>query len=167
MPPVDYLLLRLVRHHLPDRLAHGLLHRGLIIQPGIETRDPAAGFRRFRDAVVSAGETIEGRRIMIFGYGGRTAVGLELLRAGAERVILLDPYAKVVGTGTNDRLTLVHQPLTSYLAAGGEQVDLVLSNSVLEHVANLSITIPDLARVTAPGGRHFHFVDLRDHFFKY
>jgi hypothetical protein len=43
----------------------------------------------------------------------------------------------------------------------------VLSNSVLEHVEDVGLTVADLARVTTPGGQHFHFIDLRDHLFRY
>jgi hypothetical protein len=43
----------------------------------------------------------------------------------------------------------------------------VFSNSVLEHVDHLDHVVPALARVTAPGGEQFHFIDLRDHFFRH
>jgi hypothetical protein len=64
-------------------------------------------------------------------------------------------------------LTVIHAPLGRYLSGGGCPVDLVLSNSVLEHVEDMAGVVEELARVTAPGGQHFHFVDLRDHFFRH
>ena len=102
-------------------------------------------------------------------------------------MVLVDPYAEPVDSvnlalargsrfltvsGTEVRpvaewLTVIDAPLGSYLANGTEPVDLVLSNSVLEHVGDVAATVPELARVTARGGRQFHFVDMRDHFFKY
>ncbi len=187
MGPVDYLALRVVRHYLPDRVVHLLLHRGLIIRAGIETSAPAAATRRFMDAIDGAGETVVGRRVLIFGYGGRFDVAVELLRAGARHVVLVDPYvaplpvtdalASAAGPFLDtsgpravpapEWLTVIHAPLGAYLSNGGAPVDLVLSNSVLEHVDGLADVVEELARVTAPGGQHFHFVDLRDHFFKY
>lgn len=188
MPPLDYLVLRLVRRHLPDRAIRALLGRGLIIRPGLETRSPAAATRRFLDVLKAAGDTIAGRRVLIFGYGGRFDVGVELLKAGARHLVLVDPYAPPLpasklapGSAASPYLTIsgsrvvpdprwltvLNAPLDSYLAGGGEPVDLVFSNSVMEHVDDVARTARDLARVTAPGGQNFHFIDLRDHFFKH
>lgn len=186
MGPVDYVALRLVRHYMPNWIAHRLLERNLIIRPGMETSAPAAAIRRFMDAIDDAREKVAGRRILIFGYGGRLEVALDLLRSGARHVVLVDPYVRPVPlpaarvkdnpfleiSGSNafpsaEWLTIVHAPLRQYLSDGGAPVDMVLSNSVLEHVGNMAATVADLASATAPGGQHFHFVDLRDHFFKY
>lgn len=41
--------------------------------------------------------------------------------------------------------------------------DLVLSNAVLEHVADPAAVVRENARVLAPGGWAFHQIDLRDH----
>ena len=46
-------------------------------------------------------------------------------------------------------------------------VDLVLSSSVYEHLDDVEGITRALARLTKPDGIHIHFVDLRDHFFKY
>jgi SAM-dependent methyltransferase len=185
--PVDYLVLRLVRHCLPDRVVRLLLHRGLVIRAGIETSAPGAAIRRFMDAIEGAGETVVGRRILIFGYGGRLDVAVELLRAGAQHVVLVDPYADPIPVTASLAsagrpffetsgakavpaprwFTVLRAPLRQYLSNGGSPVDMVLSNSVLEHVDDVAGAVADLARVTAPGGQHFHFIDLRDHFFRY
>jgi SAM-dependent methyltransferase len=187
MIPLDYLALRLVRRHLPDRVVRELLARRIVIKPGLETTDPAAAIQRFLDAMRAAGTSVAGRRVLIFGYGGSYGVGLGLLRAGARHVVLVDPYAVAVPavnralaegspylTVANGEvrprpefLTIVNAPLRSYLGSGGEPVDIVLSNSVLEHVGDVAGAVPELARVTARGGEQFHFVDLRDHFFKH
>ena len=187
MLPLDYLALRVVRRHLPDRVVRQMLARRIVIKPGLETTDPAAAIQRFLDAIAAAGTGIAGRRVLVFGYGGSYGVGLGLLQAGARHVVLVDPYAEPVRavnlgfaagspylTVVNGEarpvaefLTVIDAPLGAYLARGGAPVDIVLSNSVLEHVGDVAGTVPELARATAPGGRHFHFVDMRDHFFKY
>jgi SAM-dependent methyltransferase len=46
-------------------------------------------------------------------------------------------------------------------------VDLIVSNSVLEHVADPADCFRQCHRVLAPGGAMLHRVDYRDHFFKY
>ena len=188
MIPPDYLVLRLIRRHLPDRLVRLLLQRRIIIKPGLETTAPLEAAQRFLGALQAASESLSGRSALLFGYGGGFGVGLELLRAGARHVVLLDPYAVPI-TAVNrelaangspylklvdsqvlpnpEWLTVVHAPIERYLADGGKPVDLVFSNSVLEHVDNMAGVVPGLARVTAPGGQQFHFIDMRDHFFKY
>ena len=45
----------------------------------------------------------------------------------------------------------------------GRRFTLVLSNAVLEHVADLQVAIAGIASVTAPGGMGLHQVDFRDH----
>jgi SAM-dependent methyltransferase len=45
--------------------------------------------------------------------------------------------------------------------------DVIVSNSVLEHVSDPAALFRQCARVLAPGGFMLHRVDYRDHFFKY
>lgn len=186
MIPLDYLVLRLARRQLPDRIVRAMLTRRILIRPGFETRDPATAIRRFLDPLATAGASVAGRRVLIFGYGGSYAVALGLLRAGARHVVLVDPYAAVPATNralavgspyltlvdgeirpVPEYLTVVDAPLASYLAAGGAPADIVLSNSVLEHVRDVEQTVLELAQATAPGGEQLHFVDLRDHYFRH
>lgn len=156
---------------MPDWMVHRLLRRHLLIRPGMETRAPAEAIRRWMDLLRDADVKVAGRRVLILGYGGRLDVALELLRAGARHVVLVDPHAHPepmpASLAARERLTVVHAPLGQYLRTGGSAVDLVLSNSVLEHVEDMAGMVEELARVTAPGGKHFHFVDLRDHFFRH
>jgi hypothetical protein len=186
--PLDYLALRIVRRHLPDEVVRSLLRKRIIIKPGLETTAPAAAIQRFLDAIGESGESIGGKRVLIFGYGGNFSVGLGLLQAGAQHVVLVDPYARpdrrvnlalaragtpyLRASGTDvvpvpEYLTVVDVPLSRYLADGGPPADLVLSNSVLEHVDDVAGTVPLLARATTPRGQQLHFVDMRDHFFRY
>jgi SAM-dependent methyltransferase len=188
MVPLDYLALRLARRHLPQSITRALLHRGIFIKPGLETTSPDRATRRFIDCLAATGDAVTGKRVLIFGYGGGYGVGVGLLEAGAEHVVLLDPFAQPVdrinlgfaSTGSPflsaengkavpnpEYLTLIHTSLAEYLDRGGEPADLVLSNSVLEHVDGLAVVVPQLARATRPGGSQLHYVDMRDHFFKY
>jgi hypothetical protein len=48
-----------------------------------------------------------------------------------------------------------------------EPVDVILSSSVYEHLDDVGGITPALAALTKPAGVQIHFVDLRDHFFKY
>jgi SAM-dependent methyltransferase len=186
--PPDYLILRLIRRNLPERVVRLLLQRRIFIKPGLETTAPAEAAQRYLGALEAAARSLRGCRMLLFGYGGGFGVALALLGAGARHVVLLDPHAvprvavnRAVAARRNrylsisgsdvipspEWLTVIHAPLGQYLADGGQPVDLVLSNSVLEHVHDLGSVVPELAQVTAPHGEQFHFIDLRDHFFKH
>jgi len=169
LAPLAYLTLRVVRRCLPAGLVRLLLRQRILIRPGMETRDPAAAIRRFREAIDAAGETVVGRRILIFGYGGHLDVARELLSAGARHVVLLDPYVEpaTLPPPLASDITVVHAPLSQYISRNDMPVDLVLSNSVMEHVKDVGAAVAELARITAPSGLQLHFIDLRDHFFKY
>jgi len=52
-------------------------------------------------------------------------------------------------------------------AADLEPVDIVFSNSVYEHLDDVEGITETLSGLTMSGGTHVHFIDLRDHFFKY
>lgn len=179
-----YLILRLIRHFLPESITRFLLRRGLIIRPGLETREPASAVTRYRDALIVRGSTLMGKRVLVFGYGGNFAVGAELLRAGVRHVVLLDRFAppddrrnrelvrsypdyfslRGEQVATNEAfITLIHDDVKNVRV---EKFDLVLSSSVYEHLDDVDGLTQALAALTAPSGVHIHYVDLRDHYFK-
>lgn len=181
---LKYIVLRLIRHFLPESITRFLLRRGWIIRAGLETRQPASAVTRYRDALTARGASLTGKRVLVFGYGGNFAVGAELLKAGARHVVLLDRFAppddrrnrslvreyrdyfrlrgnKVV---TNESLiTLIHDDVKNVRL---EKFDLVLSSSVYEHLDDVDGLTKTLAALTAPSGMHIHYVDLRDHYFQ-
>ncbi len=188
MIPLDYLVLRVVRRHLPWRLFRFALLHEFHLQPGLETREPKAAVDRYARLLAEAGQGFDQREILILGYGGSPGTGLELLARGAKRVVLLDPYVPpdrrsasqlaqaypqlAMSSGETfsldpARTQFVHASLQAYLEQGGAQVDIVLSSSVLEHVRDLGELVPFLAEVTRSDGCQLHVIDLRDHFLKY
>ena len=186
---IRYLLLRLIRHFMPEGIARFLLKRRWIIRPGLESSDPLAAVDQYMKALAQHGKSIKNQRVLVFGYGGRFAVGVELLKQGAAHVVLCDhfvlldqernlellpKYSDYLIMENNEvkprpeRITLRHgdirdAKLQSEIAA----VDLVLSTSVYEHLDDVDGITSALATLTAPHGIHLHFVDLRDHYFKY
>lgn len=184
-----YLLLRLIRHFMPEGLARFLLKRRWIIKPGLESTDPFAAAQRYVETLAAQGVDVHGKRILVFGYGGRFAVGADLLKRGAAHVILCDHFA-LLDTERNRELLSGYgsylkedqaevQPRSEYITLlHGDireesiqrqvaQADIILSVSVFEHLDDAPGIASALAKLTAPGGVHLHFVDLRDHFFKY
>jgi hypothetical protein len=185
MPNFRYLFPRIIRHFMPDDVVRWLLRHRFIIKPGLETSSPDDAIRQYSTALAENHISLVGKRILILGYGGRFAVGCGLLTAGAESVILSDPFA-----APDDHANGFLLPqYANYLVRQGSQivpipdfiqliqkdirqaqitpVDLVLTNSVFEHIADVEDTVKGLAPLTRPDGAHLHFIDLRDHYFKY
>ena len=189
MSSLAYLIPRLVRHFLPENLTRFLLLHGMIIRPGMETSDPLGAVERYKSALQEFGVTLAGKRVLVLGYGGRFAIGCALLEAGAEHVILCEykvkpdhsynktllPQYESFLKLKNDRVEVNTHQLT--LVEGDirevarqkrfDLVDIVLSNSVYEHLADVEGITQALAMVAKPDSVALHFVDLRDHFFKY
>lgn len=186
---LPYLLPRLVRHFLPEKVVRALLLRNIIIQSGLETNNPAGAIQRYVDVLSSHGLSFHGKRVLVFGYGGRFDIGFGILREGAAHVILCDKYAppdephnrRLFATeekyfqhgnkGLRPRsewMTLVEADIREIQRAGGiAPVDIVISSSVYEHLDDVEGITRALAALTKPDGMHIHYVDLRDHFFKY
>ena len=186
---LKYLVLRLMRHFMPESVARFLLKRRWIIRPGLESSDPFAAVEQYITGLSDYGKSIKGKRILVFGYGGRFAVGVELLRQGAAHVVLCDhfvlmdkernlelfpDYADYLVTENDDLkprsefITLLHGDIRdASIQKQISEVDYVLSTSVYEHLNDVNGITHALAKLTAPQGAHLHFVDLRDHYFKY
>jgi SAM-dependent methyltransferase len=180
-------MLRLVRRLMPGAVMRLLLRAGIGVEPGLETRQPRAAADRYLKVLGQHNLRINGWRVMVFGYGGHLGLGLELLRSGAAQVVLLDPYATpkldpnaaLLRKGEDyleregeellpnpEHLVLSSQTIEAY-AATAEPMDLVLSSSVYEHLRAPDRVTKQLARIMRPMGYQLHFIDLRDHFFKY
>ena len=185
---LPYLLPRVVRHFLPERIVRFLLLRSLVIEPGLETRDPQAAVQRYADVLAERGDSLKGKRVMVFGYGGRFDMGVGLLESGADSVVLCEKYARpddahnrhlipryeahLILNGKlvrprNEHLTLLEADVRAVVPTDLQPVDLVISNSVYEHLDDVEGITHALASLTRPDGTHIHFVDLRDHFFEY
>jgi len=185
---IRYLLARLARHFIPDTLARFLLRHNLIIHPGLETSDPQAAAARYGEVLAGSGYSLSGKRVLVFGYGGNFALGCMLLRQGAGQVVLCDRYAPP----DHPRNLQLLPEFADYLHQEGEQVfprgeaiillqtdirqvspdelpavDYVFTTSVYEHLDDAEGITRALAALTQAGGLHLHYIDLRDHYFKY
>lgn len=186
---LPYLIPRVARHFLPEKLVRALLLRNIIIRPGLETNDPFAAVQRYADILSERGLSLRGKRVLVFGYGGRFDIGFGLLKEGAAHVILCDKYAPpdethnrqmfaeeenyfvVEGKGLRPRsewMTLLESDIRDIEATTEtEPVDIVLSSSVYEHLDDVEGITRPLAGLTKRDGIQIHFIDLRDHYFRY
>lgn len=174
---------------MPERLTRFLLLHSLVIRPGLETSDPQAAVRRYLDILNARHDTLQSKRVMVFGYGGRFELGATLLEAGAQHVVLCEKYAppddaynatllskyavylSLEGGRPRPRseyMSLLQADIREVGARGSfPPVDIIISSSVYEHLDDVDDVTRALAALTKPDGLHIHYVDLRDHFFKY
>jgi hypothetical protein len=132
---------------------------------------------------------MQGKSILIFGYGGRFSLAIELLRLGAAHIVLVDKFAPPDDAHNlgllplneqylkeeqgsviprPEKITLIEQDILSEdVRSAIPQVDILLSSSVYEHLDEVESITKSLAMLTKPEGVQLHYVDLRDHFFKY
>lgn len=189
MIPPDYLALRLARHYLPEGLTHAALRRRLLMLPGLETRDPGAAAALYQETLMRQGRRLTGARVFVLGYGGYFGLAVRLLKLGASHVTLCDPYARprrqanaeLAARATDyldpngnplkgDQARITVLPLQVRRIAAErlcQDLDLVLSWSVYEHLVDPDRTSAALAQITAAAGCHVHFIDLRDHYFRH
>ena len=183
---IQYLILRVIRHFLPETVTRFLLRKAIIIKPAIETSKPKQAAQKYTSVLSKANISIMGKHILIFGYGGNYGTACALLKSGASHVTLIDLFAPP----NNPRNLELMEEYSQYLQQTGEKihpnpeyislahgdicdtskdirVDIVLSNSVYEHLDGVEAITQALASCTAADGTQLHFVNLRDHYFKY
>lgn len=186
---VKYLLLRAIRHRLPEGMARTLLRKGIIIRPGLETREPNLAVARYSAYLAEQGLTFTGQHVLVFGYGGSLAVAVELLQAGCKHVTVCDLYPPA-NRHLNDSLMPEYE---KYLQMEGGVVsartewittyhgdirkvpesiqlgpfDMVVSSSVYEHLGDVDGITKALVSLLKPTGYSLAFIDLRDHYFTY
>lgn len=186
---LPYLIPRMVRHFMPEKLTRFMLLHSIVIRPGLETSDPQAAVSRYIELLNGRRQTFEGKRVLVFGYGGRFDVGVGLLEAGAGHVVLCDKFAPpddehnaalqqkypahlFLDKGRTrprpEKMTLLQADIRDARPSDDfPAFDIVVSSSVYEHLDDVDGITRALASLTKPDGIQIHFVDLRDHFFKY
>ncbi len=121
------------------------------------------------------------RCVLEVGIGATNSSAYEVAARGAKSAIAFEPFvpldpaldatllAECAQRHQLPATTITAQVErhTSLAPVADASIDLVLSNSVLEHVADMDALTRELRRVLAPGGAMLHLVDYRDHFFRY
>lgn len=186
---LPYLIARLIRHFMPETLVRTLLLRNIIIQSGLETNSPFAATQRYTDVLSQYGYSFAEKRVLVFGYGGRFDIGFGILKEGAAHVVMCDKYAPpdenhnrrmfaaeekyfaMESKGLRPRaewMSLLEADIRDVsISRSIPPVDVVISSSVYEHLDDVEGITQALAGLTKPDGIHLHYIDLRDHFFKY
>jgi SAM-dependent methyltransferase len=171
--PARYWAMRLLRRATPRQVIDFMLDRGIYLKPSFDTSEPKRRARLYADRAAAHGIEIDGAAVCVVGYGGSVGIGLALVELGAGAVVLQDPFAPrraardAAISAIPSQIERVHQHLGELVAERGRFADLVVSNSVLEHVVDPDGVIGACADAARPGGLNVHFIDLRDHYFRY
>lgn len=176
---IEYVVLRLARRFLFN--AQTLDALGWLVpywRVNQARQDPGPILDAYQQMAEQAGVSLSGARAAELGCGATDSTGYEWLgRLGGEW-IGVEPFA-----GRDAALcdTLRRQAQTRHPGAdlsrarrvrdlrelADASADVIVSNSVLEHVTDVDALFSQCRRVLAPGGIMLHQVDYRDHFFKY
>ncbi len=184
-----YVIPRFVRHILSDEWVKFMLEKRFILKPGLETSNPQAAVEHYMKNLAKYQVDIRGKKILVFGYGGRFDVGCGLLINGAKQIILLERFSRPDPKLNRLLLNTYPQFVTiknGYVVPSDEElvlmegdilqkevqekigkVDVILSSSVYEHLSKVEEITQALTNLLTPQGVIFHTIDLRDHFFKY
>ncbi len=157
-----------------------LRHIGRFIpyyQTNVGVVDPASIASLFLKHLDDLRVSLEGKTILEIGCGQTMAVGYALAASRGCNVIGYEPYVPFnPALDTRLKATLFCQSLssaptvrwTSDLGSiSPTSIDIVVSNSVLEHVTDVDCLLADLDPLLVPEAIHLHQIDYRDHFFKY
>jgi SAM-dependent methyltransferase len=175
---LEYIALRLVRRFVFNERSANRLARWLpYYAPSVGENEPARIVADYARDLAAAEVHLGGQRVLEVGAGRTNGVGYGLIDAGATSACLLEPF--VAFDAAQDAALRQSSPMLSAVDPGkvrrvlsfadiaDASIDLLLSNSVLEHVREPGVFFADCRRVLAPGGAMLHRVDYRDHFFKY
>jgi hypothetical protein len=144
--------------------------------------------RHYLEVMRAHGCDVEGTRFLELGPGRNLAHSLALVAAGldvavADRFLVEwdDAYhravyrrflnhwpaaAPVVERALAERrhpLRMIPEPAEDLRSIDNEEMEVVFSHAVLEHVYDLPAVCRELYRITKPGGLHRHQIDFRDH----
>jgi SAM-dependent methyltransferase len=179
---IEYILLRLLRRYL---FPAGFLERHGRYIPYYRVNcnrfDPASIISRYRDIADRHGIALAGSRVLEIGPGATNSTAYALAAYGCAEVYALEPFtrlddranqrlletiANMYGANPRTIASRVNR-ITRMSDIPGPEINLVLSNSVLEHVRGPNVLFKEIGSVLLPNAAMIHCIDYRDHFFKY
>ena len=155
----EYVFKRIVRSMIPTSVFRFMLNHRILMKPGRETGNPSNAVNRYEQYLAAEKIELKDKSVLIFGYGGSFASSKEFLSRGAKAVYAYDKYEKPYED--------IPQNVVVINDLKNVKADIIVSTSVFEHVTHLDEAIEHLSYATEKNGINLHFIDMRDHFFKY
>lgn len=170
-----YIAARISRRLLPTTLPVWMRKALPFLDGNLGAADSAAMVRLYEKRMAERKPATwpQGLTVLEVGTGATNGSCYELAARGAAKAISLEPFvalnaeADAAQMAGRTELAARVQRLLSTKELPSGSVDCILSNSVLEHVAEPDALFAELARLLRPGGFMLHIVDYRDHFFRY
>lgn len=174
--------------YVPLRLARRFLFRGDVLdrlggwmpywRVNQGRLDPSPIVDAFERLALEAGVALDGTRAAELGCGAANGTGHEWVARFGGAWTGVEPFALLdvdLDARLADQARLRHpygiggavRRVRDLSALESASLDVVVSNSVLEHVREPLALFRECLRVLVPGGAMLHQVDYRDHFFKY
>ena len=177
---LEYISLRVLRKFV---LSDAMLARfGRFLpfwRPSLNQTDPFWVIARYRPSFEAAKVDLAGKRIAEIGVGRTNSTAYAFASLGARQVWAVEPFAHFdadarqlqavaarCGTAADELKSRVTR-LKNAAELPAALADLVLSHSVVEHVADVDGFFNELKPALTADGEMLNVVDYRDHFFKY
>ncbi len=123
-------------------------------------------------------QSLEDKMVVEIGVGATNSIGYELVALTNCKYTGIEPFVnfnRKLDRAVLDKVTQDYPHIkTSSISRindiksiADNSVDVLLSNSVLEHVTDMESLCKEMRRVLKHDGIMLHVVDYRDHFFKY
>ena len=179
-----YVLVGIVRRHISQKVLFAVMKRRG--DANLEEEAPHECLEMWEKHLKGHGLSLATKTVLEIGSGRYVRFALQMIAAGVERVITVDPFAvpindiahrKVLfsdcqnlGLDPNDafsRLEIISDDFSRLCPPPAtSHVDLVISNSVLEHARDPRSVLRSCLFWLKPGGTSYHLIDLRDHNFR-
>jgi len=179
-----YVLVGMVRRRIPQRVLFTVMKRRG--DANLEEESPHQCLDMWENRLKGHGLSLASKAVLEIGSGRYARFALQMIAAGVKCVITVDPFAIPINEPTHrkillsdceklgldphdafSRLEIINNDFTTLSpSASSSQVDLVISNSVLEHVRDPKSVLRSSFSWLKPGGMSFHLIDLRDHNFR-
>ncbi len=112
-------------------------------------------------------------RILEIGAGTTNTVGLLLAQKLGSKVDVCDPF--VIFDQIANKKNITHYGISDSAVSLVKRIDkpvekeydLIISNSVLEHVEDIDTFFKEMKQSLSANGKMLHIIDYQDHFFKY
>jgi SAM-dependent methyltransferase len=180
---IEYVILRLIRRFL---LPAWVLEKfGSLIpyyQRSLGETEPGKIVDKYWELFENAGINPFRKTILEIGSGATNGTLYEMVAKGADIALGIEPYARfnnkldaqlakttctrIAGLSLKKLYSAIRRE-TDYARIGDNSIDVIVSNSVLEHVKDPSNLFGSLFKLLKNDGCMIHIVDYRDHFFKY
>jgi SAM-dependent methyltransferase len=179
---IQYIFFRLLRRNL---FSTGFLERHGQYFPYYRVNynqiNPELIAEQYGEMAGRYGIVLAGKQVLEIGSGATSATGYVLSARGCSSVYAYEPYARlntradekmlaaVAKSHTIDAGTITRKTrrITRLSQISERSIDVVFSFSVLEHVRQPEQLFKEIKSALVPDGIMIHFVDYRDHFFKY